>query len=186
MNRPVILATTLLLVGLAYAGCGDGGDTPAPPSSSSVPVTTPPTSPVPPDPSPPSTSPATESPSTPGTSGSLPAGMVGTWESSEGNATIVYRFSSDGGYANVSILTQPRKGGLFEFRIQVRGTAEVDGDQLTLRPVAGTHTLKDPDDPSRSYTRAARKEIENYTWSLSGSVLTMTGSDGNTITYDRQ
>jgi hypothetical protein len=116
----------------------------------------------------------------------LPPELVGKWESQSTNATIAYRFLADGRYINVSILQQPRSSGLFEFSIEARGTATVDEDVLVLHPVSGTQSRKDPDAPSSDYTRPVSTESERFTWSADSSSLTLTDSDGVTITYERQ
>ncbi|MEU5880474.1 hypothetical protein [Spirillospora sp. NPDC047279] len=179
---------TALLAGAAVTGCGGGkggGNGGDPPVTTSPPVTvSPPLSPGPAG--------TTTEPAPPGTSatqdqGSLPARLVGDWKSEGGNALIFYRFRRDGTFSNASVLNQQRASGVFEFIIDVSGTAETDGGTLTLRVTSGTHTRKDPDAPSGDYTRPARRETETYAWSVSGSVLTMRDdSSGNTITYDRQ
>jgi hypothetical protein len=124
------------------------------------------------------------------TASGLPGGLVGVWSSSEGDATLAYRFTADGGYRHAGLLTQPRATGVFEFRVVERGTVTVRGDRMTLRPTAGTTTRKDPDDPGGDYERPITTEPRRFTWRLDTSggrdVLYLKDTDGVEVSYDRE
>jgi hypothetical protein len=70
--------------------------------------------------------------------------LVGTWDSAEGAAEILYVFKADGTYKHAGVLLQERPGGLFTFKIGARGTVTVRGRSLILHPRSGTESLHDP------------------------------------------
>jgi len=83
----------------------------------------------------------------------LPQRLLGTWSSSEGDATLAYRFAADGNYRHVGLLTQPRATGIFEYSVMETGTVTVRGSRMILQPRSGTTKRKDPDDPAGDYER---------------------------------
>jgi hypothetical protein len=166
-----------LLVVLLVASCTGRSD-----QQSAAPASTvaPPTTTVPP---------TTISPTT-ATASRLPSGLEGAWSSSEGDATLAYRFSADGSYRHAGLLTQPRATGVFEFTVVERGTVTVRGSRMTLEPTAGTTTRKDPDDPGGDYERPISREPRRLTWRLDSSggrdVLYLKDEDGVEVSYDRE
>jgi hypothetical protein len=129
--------------------------------------------------------PATGAPTT----SRLPSALVGTWDSAEGAAEIVYVFRSDGTYKHAGVLLQERPSGLFSFKIGARGTVTVRGRSLVLHPRSGFQSLHDPDDSSRDYRKPISRAPERYRWSISGygssARLRLTDRTGNTVTYHR-
>ena len=119
----------------------------------------------------------------------LPSPLVGTWDSAEGAAEIIYVFRSDGTYKHAGVLMQERPSGTFSFTIGARGTVTVRGRSLVLHPRSGTQTLHDPDDRSRDFRQPISTAPERYRWSVSGygrsARLTMTDQTGNAVTYHR-
>jgi hypothetical protein len=70
----------------------------------------------------------------------------------------------------------------------LRGTVEVAGAELVLRPDEGTEALHDPDVPSADFDRPIKNLApERYSWALAGSgaerQLTLTDAQGRTIRY---
>jgi hypothetical protein len=174
----------LLLLILLLVGCGGQDDGPSA-ASTVAPTMSQPTPTDPTDTDPTTTEPA---PTSATTASALPEGMVGTWSSSEGDATLAYRFSADGTYRHAGVLTQPRATGTFEFSISETGRATVRGSQLTLQPRSGTTRRKDPDDPSGDYERPISKEPRRFSWRLdsSGDVLYLRDAQGVEVSYDRE
>ena len=174
----------LLLLILLLVACGGQDDGPSA-ASTVAPTTSQSTSTDPTETDPTTTEPA---PTSATTASALPEGMVGTWSSSEGDATLAFRFSADGTYRHVGLLTQPRATGTFEFSIFETGRATVRGGQLTLRPRSGTTKRKDPDDPSGDYERPISKEPRRFSWRLdsSGDVLYLRDAQGVEVSYDRE
>ncbi|MGQ0776642.1 MAG: hypothetical protein ACT4NY_19815, partial [Pseudonocardiales bacterium] len=84
--------------------------------------------------------------------GILPVEMVGAWETVGGDATLAYRFLSDGRYRFAALLTQPVPEGVFELTRVESGTATVEGGMLILRPTTATTTRRHPEDPDGDYT----------------------------------
>jgi hypothetical protein len=123
------------------------------------------------------------------TSPRLPSGLVGTWDSAEGAAEILYVFKADGTYKHAGVLLQERPGGLFTFKIGARGTVTVRGRTLILHPRSGTESLHDPDNESSDYRRPISTAPERYRWSMTGygrsARLTLTDQTGNAVTYHR-
>jgi hypothetical protein len=161
------------------AGCGNGGSGPVP----STPTVEPPrTSAV--------TAPRTSA--APSTSraapiGVLPAELVGAWSRSEETTEVAYRFLADGRYRSIAILSQPRPGGIFEFRWQQDGTATVTGDRLQLLPTSSLTSRTDPDDPDGDYVdRPSDPEEQSFTWRTNGTTLVLTGADGAVEQLERQ
>jgi hypothetical protein len=119
----------------------------------------------------------------------LPSALVGTWDSAEGAAEIIYVFRSDGTYKHAGVLMQERASGTFSFTIGARGTVTVRGRSLVLHPRSGTQTLHDPDDSSRDFRQPISRTPERYRWSISGygrgARLTLTDQTGNAVTYHR-
>jgi hypothetical protein len=184
MRKAYLLLLILLLVGCG--GQDDGSSaasTVAPTTSQSTETDTTGTDTTETDPT--TTEPA---PTSATTASELPEGMVGTWSSSEGDATLVFRFSADGTYRHAGVLTQPRATGTFEFSISEIGRATVRGSQLTLRPRSGTTKRKDPDDPSGDYERPISTEPRQLSWRLdsSGDVLYLRDAEGVEVSYDRE
>ena len=170
------LGTGAVVLALA-AGCQG-----VPPSS--VPPSTPP-------PALSSTAPTsitTRAPSPPSTVAAvLPAELVGAWSSSGENTEIAYRFLPDGRFRSIEILSQPRPGGVFEFRRQQDGTARVSGDLLRLRPGVSTTSRTDPDDPAGDYAdRPSSNDERDYTWSVDATTLVLTGTDAVRLKLERQ
>ncbi|MFC8361875.1 hypothetical protein ACFUIY_18665 [Streptomyces griseorubiginosus] len=119
----------------------------------------------------------------------LPSALVGSWrsiEEADDTATIAYRFTPDGRYKYVGLITQPIPEGIFKVTFVARGTARVDGAQLLLRPVTATRSREDPRSPQDDYTdRPSSLDPEQYEWRVSDGVLSLTGDSGNTVTYER-
>jgi hypothetical protein len=161
------------------AGCTTGA------TGSTSPPPTPPTS-VTPSPAP-ATAPRTRTaPPTSARAAVLPAELVGAWSSSGENTEIAYRFLADGRFRSIEILSQPRPGGVFEFRRQQDGTAQVSGDRLRLRPTASVTSRTDPDDPAGDYTNRPTGTADRaYTWEVSGTTLVLTDADGLTLRLER-
>jgi hypothetical protein len=154
------------------AGCATGGTTVAPPTATPPAVAS-----VSADPPPTAATPA----------GVLPAALVGAWSSTGENTEIAYRFVADGRYRSIEILTQPRPGGVFEFRRQQDGTVRVSGDLLRLSPTTSVSSRTDPDDPGGDYTdRPSDAGARRYTWQVSGATLVLTDADGLAIRLARQ
>jgi hypothetical protein len=123
------------------------------------------------------------------TSARLPSALVGTWDSAEGAAEIIYVFRADGTYKHAGVLLQERASGTFSFKIGARGTVTVRGHSLVLHPRSGFQSLHDPDDSSRDYTEPIDRSPERYRWSITGygtsARLRLTDRTGNTVTYHR-
>jgi hypothetical protein len=117
----------------------------------------------------------------------LPAELVGAWSSSGEDTEIAYRFLADGRFRSIEILSQPRPGGVFEFRRQQDGTASTSGDRLRLRPARSVTSRTDPDDPSGNYAdRPSSTDEREYAWHIDGTTLVLTGTDGITLQLERQ
>jgi hypothetical protein len=115
------------------------------------------------------------------------SGLVGSWASSDGDATLAYRFEADGGYRFAGVLTQPVPEGTREYRHFAEGVAEVAGATLVLRPTRATSSRSDPSSPAGDYTDRPEPLVERrFSWRVEGDVLTMVGDDGNELTLDRQ
>jgi hypothetical protein len=172
-----------VLVLLTLASCGGQSEDPSPTSTI---VTT--SGPAPTDPT--ASDPATTASITATTASALPERLVGAWSSSEGDATLAYRFLPDGRYRHAGLLTQPRATGTLEFTVVERGKATVGGSTLILRPSSGTMTRKDPDDPGADYERPVSKDRKRLTWRLDTSggrdVLYLRDAQGVEVSYDRE
>jgi hypothetical protein len=172
-----------VLVLLILSSCGGQSEDPLPTSTI---VTT--SEPAPTDPT--TTNPATTDSITTTTASALPERLVGAWSSSAGDATLAYRFLSDGRYRHAGLLTQPRATGTFEFTVVEDGRATVRGSTLILRPSSGTTTRKDPDDPGGDYERPVSKELRRFTWRLGTSggrdMLYLRDVQGVEVSYDRE
>lgn len=174
-----------VLLFLVLASCGGQPDDPLP--TSTVPATSESTltEPTPTDPTTTDTPPTSTAPS-PG----LPEGLVGAWSSSEGDATLAYRFLADGSYRHAGLLTQPRATGIFEFTVVETGKVRVRGARMTLQPRSGTTKRKDPDDPGGDYERPVSRDPRRFAWRLDTSgardVLYLTDDQGVEVSYDRE
>jgi hypothetical protein len=119
----------------------------------------------------------------------LPERLVGAWSSSQGDATLAFRFLPDGSYRHAGVLTQPRATGVFELRLEESGRVSVRGSTMTLRPRSGTTRRKDPDDPGGDYERPTSREPRRYTWRLEEAggrdVLYLTDAQGVEVSYER-
>lgn len=116
-----------------------------------------------------------------------PAEMVGTWETVGGDATLVYRFLTDGRYRFVAVLTQPAPEGFFELTRIELGTATVDGNGLVLRPTRATATRSHPGYPDENYTdRPEPLTPKRYSWRVDRGVLRLVDDTGLELTFDRQ
>jgi hypothetical protein len=137
-----------------------------------------------------STLPPTTTTTSTATASGLPGRLVGAWSSSEGDATLAYRFSADGRYRHAGLLTQLRATGLFQFTVVEHGTVTVQGSQMTLKPTSGTTTRKDPDDPGGDYERRISRKPRRFTWRLDTSdardVLYLKDADGVEVSYNRE
>ena len=159
------IGTAVLVAGCAGSAT-TGGTTVAPPTATPSGVAS-------------STSPAP--------AGVLPAALVGAWSSTGENTEIAYRFLADGRYRSIEILTQPRPGGVFEFRRQQDGTARASGNLLRLRPTTSVSSRTDPDDPGGDYVDRPSEEGEReYRWQVSGPTLALTDADGLVLRLERQ
>jgi hypothetical protein len=122
------------------------------------------------------------------TASELPEGLVGAWSSSQGDATLAFRFLADGSYRHAGVLTQPRATGVFELRLEESGRVSVNGSRLTLRPRSRTTIRKDPDDPGGDYQRPMSREPRRYTWRLDTAggrkVLYLTDARGVEVSYE--
>ena len=119
----------------------------------------------------------------------LPALLVGSWSSVEeelDTATIGYRFTGDGRYKFVGLISYPGPEGITKITFVAEGTARTDGGDLLLRPVTATRSLEDATDPRRNYTdKPSSLDPERYVWQVNAGVLSLTAEDGNTTTYRR-
>ena len=171
-------AWTVLLL-LTLSSCGDGRPDDLSPTSTTV---TSSESTL--------TDPTTTDSTATTTASAMPERLVGAWSSSEGDATLAYRFLSDGRYRHAGLLTQPRATGTFEFTVVEDGRATVRGSMLILRPSSGTTTRKDPDDPGGDYERPVSKDQKRFTWRLGTSggrdVLYLRDAQGVEVSYDRE
>lgn len=114
--------------------------------------------------------------------GSLPADLVGKWQSSDGGVT--YQFNADGTYLYAldyegygQCVVDVRKS------VAEQGNVTLQGDTLTTM---GTSRTTDTVDCS--YQESVVKDsgqTSNYTYTLSNSVLSLTNDIG-TITYTKQ
>jgi len=107
--------------------------------------------------------------------------LVGAWSSTDaGDATFAYRFDSDGTYAWVGVVTQPRSAGVFTLTIEADGGYSVDGDQLLLKPSQATRTRDDPEDPKGNYVdQPFEMESSSLEWAvLEPDRLTLSDENG--------
>ncbi|MFJ3671336.1 hypothetical protein ACIPSE_33225 [Streptomyces sp. NPDC090106] len=171
------LAVLASLLGGTACSTGDG---PAPHRSS--------------PPVPATTATASAGPGGPGATASvpgavLPGALVGSWRSIEeknDTATIAYRFTSDGRYKYAGLVTQPIPEGIFKITFIAEGTARAEGRNLLLRPLTATRSREDPRSPQDDYTdQPSSLDPEQYVWGVSDGTLSLTGSNGNTVTYER-
>ncbi len=119
--------------------------------------------------------------------GILPGEIVGAWETAGGDATLAYRFVSDGKYQFAALLTQPVPEGVFELTHVESGTATVDRDVLILHPATAIATRRHPSDPGGDYTdRPEPLTAKRYSWHLDRGVLVLADGTGLALTFDRQ
>jgi hypothetical protein len=119
--------------------------------------------------------------------GIIPGEIVAAWKTTGGDATLAYRFLSDGRYRFAALLTQPVPEGIFELTRVESGTATVDGDVLTLHPTTATTTRRHPGDPDGDYTdRPEPLTAKRYSWRLDHGVLALVDDTGLELTFDRQ
>ena len=182
-GRAMMRKAWTVLVLLTLASCGGQSEDPLPTSTI---VTT--SEPTPTDPT--ASDPATTASITTTTTSALPERLVGAWSSSEGDATLAYRFLPDGRYRHAGLLTQPRATGTFEFTVVETGKVTVRGSTLILRPGSGTITRKDPDDPGGDYERPISKDPRRFSWRLDSSagrdVLYLRDAQGVEVSYDSE
>ncbi len=119
--------------------------------------------------------------------GILPGEIVGAWVTAGGDATLAYRFLSDGRYRFAALLIQPVPEGVFELTRVESGTAAVDGEVLILHPTTATTTRHHPSDPDGDYTdRPEPLTAKRYSWRLDRGVLVLVDDTGLELTFDRQ
>ena len=117
----------------------------------------------------------------------LPVEMVGAWETVGGDATLAYRFLSDGRYRFTALLTQPVPEGIFELTRVESGKATVAGGMLILHPTMATTTRRHPEDPDGDYTdRPEPLTPQRYSWRVEREVLLLVDPNGLELTFDRQ
>ncbi|GAA4828684.1 hypothetical protein GCM10023201_15000 [Actinomycetospora corticicola] len=105
----------------------------------------------------------------------------------EDQAEFAYRFLPDGRFRSVEILSQARPAGVFEYRRQQEGRAQVIGNRLVLQVSSLTTTRSDPGDPAGDYTDRPQQPTDlTYTWRTSGTTLSLRSGDGVILTLDRQ
>jgi hypothetical protein len=176
-------AWTVLLL-LTLSSCGDGRPNDLSPTSTTV------TSSESTLTDPTTTDPTTTDPTATTTASALPERLVGAWSSSEGDATLAYRFLSDGRYRHAGMLTQPRATGTFEFTVVETGNVTVRGSTVILQPRSGSIKRKDPDDPGGDYERPISKDPRRFSWRLGSSggrdVLYLKDAQGVEVSYDRE
>jgi len=113
--------------------------------------------------------------------------MVGAWETVGGDATLAYRFLSDGRYRFTALLTQPVPEGIFELTRVESGKATVAGGMLILHPTMATTTRRHPEDPDGDYTdRPEPLTPQRYSWRVEREVLLLVDPNGLELTFDRQ
>jgi hypothetical protein len=120
-----------------------------------------------------------------------PASLVGTWVAQRPtDYKLRYVFHRDGTYSHFQGNRQKRKGGTYRYAITARGTSEVRGRTLVLRPRSGTIERHDPDDPSGNFKRPVSKKVQRYGWSVRGvgdqAKLTITIGGSLAISYRRR
>ena len=124
-----------------------------------------------------------------GTERVLPDTLVGSWNSVEEAgeaATIAYRFTGDGRYKYVGLISYPVPEGVVKVTFVAEGTARVDGSELRLQPVTATRSMEDPRAPQDNYAdKPSSLDPERYVWRVTEGVLGLTGEDGNTVPYRR-
>ncbi|MCL6736344.1 hypothetical protein [Streptomyces neyagawaensis] len=120
----------------------------------------------------------------------LPGALVGAWSSVEektSTATIAYRFTGGGRYKYAGLVSYLVPEGTVKITFVAEGTARVDGSTLVLRPITATRSKEDPSAPQDDYTDAPSSLApQTYTWQVEDGRLTLTGADGNTVTYRRE
>lgn len=137
--------------------------------------------------SPPRTSPEPSTKPSETNGGTLPVEIVGVWETAGGDATLAYRFLSDGRYQFAALLTQPVPEGVFELNHVESGTATADGDVLIVQPTMATATRRHPEDPDGDYTdRPEQLTPKRYSWRVEGGVLLLVDDTGIELTFDQR
>lgn len=120
----------------------------------------------------------------------LPEALIGSWESDSRNddATLKYRFTADGGYTFVGILTYRNPEGRFQFTFTAEGRARTEDSQLFLNPTRATKSRMDPDDPAGDYTgRPAPLTQERRAWKVTDDgVLELTDENELKVTFKRK
>lgn len=170
VTRCAGIALALLIVGVAACST-TASPMPAPPSMTTSPTGSPDFS--------------TEPRGT--DAGILPVEIVGAWETVGGDATLAYRFLSDGRYRFAGLLTQPVPEGVFELTRIESGTAMVNGDTLILQPTMATATRRHPGYPEEDYTdRPEPLTPKHYSWRVDRGVLLLLDDTGLELTFDRQ
>ena len=102
-------------------------------------------------------------------------------------AELIYEFAEDGTYGHAGVLLQQRDTGVFSVQRSARGTVDVTGGSLTLRPEEGTLKVEDPDVPSASRESPIDTSPETFEWSIDDRRrLSMTDTSGSTIEYARE
>jgi hypothetical protein len=119
----------------------------------------------------------------------LPASIVGTWGSAEGNATIVYSFTADG-RVSYSAGLYTGYGTCNSKSVWVYdGVVGLSGDTITLQPTSGTYSSYGCSGElisSDPYTDVERDRFATGV-DAEGAVLQLTDLDtGNVTTYHHQ
>lgn len=116
----------------------------------------------------------------PVTQGNIDPSLVGAWMSS----SISYHFSADGSYLMVGVLSSPGPCIAFDhIDISNEGVAETNGNMLTT--TATTSKQVTTDCAGIQTTKTSPGDTQQFTWSISGSTLTMVGDTGS-IDYQKQ
>ena len=178
-------ASTAAALVLVLGGCGDNAIEGNEGGLSSTPT------PTTPDPTTPSFTEETTSdpPITEPTEPASPAAeLLGQWSSTDpGDATFAYRFDSDGTYAWVGVITQPRTRGAFMFTVQASGRYTVDGGWLYLEPDVASRTREDPDDPQGDYTdQPYELEPSRMRWQVTGAGALLLNAGNGVQHYQRE
>jgi len=116
----------------------------------------------------------------PVTQGSIDSSLIGDWMGS----SITYHFDADGSYFMVGLLVTPGACiAIDHIELTNHGVARTQGNMLTTTATTRKQVTTDCDGNQTTTMNAAR--TDQFTWSISGSTLTMVGDTG-AIDYQKQ